>query len=98
MATLTDRGLIFGVALLGGTDSAYLVSLSCEGELFVVESGSRRQLVRRALDYGWRVYASVGCLVDALHRGLCFGAVERLRARLPSVPLGSADAPYAGAL
>jgi len=89
------RGCVFGVALLDAEDGAYLVSVSCDGELLVFDAGSRVQLVRRCLERGWLVHATLGRLVLALHRGLCFGASPLLASRVHCVPLGSGSAPYA---
>lgn len=90
------RGCIFGVALLDAEGVAYLVSVGCDGELLVFDVGSRLQLVRRCLERQWRVYGRLGLLVEALHRGLCFGASPLLVSRIHCVPLGSDSAPYDG--
>lgn len=90
------RGCIFGVALLDADGTCYLVAPSCDGVLMVFDVGIRRQLVRRCLDRGWRVYASLGQLVFALHAGLCFGASDLLISEIHCVALGSESAPYDG--
>lgn len=89
------RGCVFGVALLDAEDGPYLVSLTCDGELVVFDVGSRFQLVRRCLERGWLVHASLGRLVVALHRGLCFGASPLVVSRISCVALGCESAPYA---
>lgn len=89
------RGAVFGVALLDAEGAAYLVSLSVDGELLVFDVGSRAQLVRRCLERGWLVHGRLGRLVEALERGLCFGASPSLVATIHCVALGSASAPYA---
>lgn len=87
MLRRTDRGCIFGVALLGPREGALLVSVDCDGVLFVFDEGTRAQLVRRCLERRWRVYASLGLLVEALLAGLCFGVTPRLLQDIPGVPL-----------
>lgn len=81
------RGAVFGVALLNAGGVSYLVSVSCDGELLVFDTGSRAQLVRRCLERGWRVYGRLGRLVEALHAGLCFGASLLLTSRIHCVSL-----------
>jgi len=88
------RGCVFGVGLLDADYSVYLVSLSCEGELYVFDTGNRAQLVRRCLERGWRVYATLALLCQGLERGLCFGASDLFRSRIHCVALGSDSAPY----
>ena len=73
-----------GVALVGDDDAARLVSLDVDGVLWVLAWGSRRDLVKVSLSRGFRVYASLGQLVEALHRGLAVGLVLEL---LPGVAL-----------
>lgn len=69
-----------GVALIGPDDAARLVSVDVGGALWVLSWGSRRDLVKVALSRGFRVYASLGQLVEALHAGLAVGLVlEALR-------------------
>lgn len=92
------RGCIFGVALFDFEAGCYLVSVSCDGELMVFDVGTRRELVRRCLERGWRVYASLGLLVEALEAGLCFGVSPRLLRDIQGVPLGSESAPYGEAV
>lgn len=91
------RGCVFGVALLDAEGTCYLVSIGCDGELLVFDVGNRKQLVRRCLERGWRVYATLGQLEQALERGLCFGASALLMSHIHCVPLGSDSAPYDGA-
>jgi hypothetical protein len=83
------RGAVFGVALLELDAVGYLVSVSCDGELLVFDTGSRSQLVRRGLERGWLVHASLGRLVLALERGLCFGASALLTSRIHCVSLSA---------
>lgn len=85
------RGAVFGVALLGVDGVVYVVSVSCDGELLVFDTGSRAQLVRRCLERGWRVYGRLGRLVEALHGGLCFGASPLLTSRIHCVSLLALD-------
>ena len=86
MSPPTDRGCVFGVALVGPAAPCDLVSVDVDGVLWLLDRGSRAQLVRRCLDRQWRVYASLGQLVDALHRGLCFGLSPRMLRDVSAVP------------
>lgn len=78
------RGCIFGVALHGPREAALLVSVDADGVLWCFGEGTRARLVSDCLSRPWRVYASVGHLVYALHAGLCFGVTAGLVARTPA--------------
>lgn len=78
------RGCIFGVALHGPRELAELVSVDADGVLWCFGDDSRPRLVSACLARPWRVYASVGLLVEALDVGLCFGVTPELLRRIPA--------------
>lgn len=81
------RGCIFGVALHGPRELALLLSVDADGVLWSLGEDSRARLVSACLSRPWRVYASVGHLVEALRAGLCFGVTPVLLARTPGRPV-----------
>lgn len=67
-----------GVVVYGREDWANLLAVDVAGVLVFLECGTRRQLVRLALQREWRVLHSFGELACELLAGRCVGLVREL--------------------
>lgn len=73
--SIAPDSVLIGVWLVGPSVSAELVAVDVDGVLWTVSRGSRRELVRVAVEGYLRVYHSLGELVAAIERGHVVGLV-----------------------
>lgn len=70
-------GAPLGAALHGPSEAAELLTVDEDGVLYVLASGTRRELVRFCLERAIQVEPSLGALSRSLHRGLACGLLSR---------------------
>jgi len=75
---LHSGSMLLGAAAVGSPDVAELLMLDADGVLWLVSTGTRRQLVRWCLDSRVRYFPSVGYLVEALQADQVIGLVPSL--------------------
>lgn len=82
-----------GAAIVGHR-SPELLTVDENGQLWMLASGERKDLVRWSLERGVRVYPELGQLVDDVRRGLALGLLSRVAGRVAS-PRRGFDAEFA---
>lgn len=75
---LAAAGVPVGVAAVGSTDEARLVSFDTDGVIWVLAFGTRRELASIALARAWLFHSRTGHLVRAMRAGRCVGIVRAL--------------------